>query len=260
MLSARSIYDEILGSDAAYQLMMSTAAAGETQGGWENERIAALTRDPELAAKIQRHGDDENKHGRLFLALLRKRNLELAPVPDDVHYTKILEKQGIGLSHARLREERPLSDEEIIKYLVHSRVTEERAAEEVDQQLAIFRDHPDLGRPIAMIADDEANHLSYTHEELQRFVSLGHGDAIRRMLEEYAMAEIRTYRDVSLGVVRRTARILGWSFVKRALIATGIHVIYWRDRLWGWRRFVTILPPKRPGAMSPRRAPAAATT
>ena len=254
MLSARAIYQEIRNNDATYQLFCSVAAKGETQGGWENRRIAELTGDEDLRAKIARHGEDEDKHGRLFAALLRKRGLMPCEVPPDVDYTMLLERRGIGLSHARLHRDEPLRDEEILRYLVHSRVTEQRAHEEVEEQLAIFGDDPELGRAVRMIADDEVNHLSYSHEELARFSALGHGERIRAMLREYALVEIATYRDVSLGVMGRMADALGWSRAKRAVIRFGIHAIYAIERVWTWRRMTTIEPPARPGALAPRES------
>lgn len=42
MLSARSLFQEILDDDEAYRLFCSIAASGESQGGWENARIATL--------------------------------------------------------------------------------------------------------------------------------------------------------------------------------------------------------------------------
>ena len=262
MLSARAIYHEIRNNDATYQLFCSVAAKGEAQGGWENRRIAALTRDEELRPKIARHGEDEDKHGRLFAALLRKRGLTACEVPPDVDYTILLERRGIGLSHERLHRDEPLGDEEILRYLVHSRVTEQRAHEEIEQQRRIFADDPELGRAVRMIADDELNHLSYTREELARFGARGYGERIRAMLREYALVEIATYRDVSLGVMARMAEALGWSRAKRALVQLGIHAIYAIERLWTWRRMTTIEPPARPGALAPRaerRASRAAT-
>ena len=252
MLSARAIYQQIRNHDETYRLFCSVAAKGEAQGGWENRRIAALTADETLRAKIARHGEDEDKHGRLFAALLRKRGLETCDVPFEVDYTMRLERAGIGLSHERLFRDEPLGDEEILRYLVHSRVTEQRAHEEVEQQLAIFGDDPELGRAVRMIADDETNHLSYTHEELARFRAQGHGERIRAMLREYALVEIATYRDVSLGVMARMGRTLGWSRAKQALLRFGIHAIYAIERLWTWRRMGTIEQPARPGALSPR--------
>jgi hypothetical protein len=258
VLSARAIYQEIRTNDETYRLFCSVAAKGEAQGGWENERIAALTRNETLRGKIARHGEDEDKHGRLFAALLRKRGLEACEVPSDVDYTMRLERAGIGLAHERLFRDEPLEDEELLRYLVHSRVTEQRAHEEIEQQVEIFGDDPEIGRAVRMIADDETNHLSYTHEELARFRANGHGERIDAMLREYALVEIATYRDVSLGVMGRMAQALGWPRWKRALLRFGIHAIYAIERLWTWRRMTTIETPARPGAMAPR-APRAHT-
>ena len=252
MLSARAIYREIRDDDRTFQLFVSVAAAGEEQGGWENARIADLTRAAELSGKVRRHGEDEDKHGRLFAALLRKRGLESIEVPPEVNYTMLLESAGIGLSHARLREDRALSDEEIIVYLVHSRVTEQRAAEEVEMQRRVFGDDPEIGRAIRMIADDEVKHLAYTHEELLRFCEQGHGERVRDLLRQYARAEVRTYRDVSLGVMRRMAACLGWSRLKIGVISFGIRAIYCFERLWGWRRMTRLRTPELANAMGPR--------
>jgi len=257
VLSARAIYHEIRNNDETYRLFCSVAAKGEAQGGWENRRIAELTRDDALRPKIVRHGEDEDKHGRLFEALLRKRGLKACEVPFDVDYTMLLERRGIGLSHQRLHRDEPLGDEEILRYLVHSRVTEQRAHEEIEQQRRIFADDPELGRAVRMIAEDELNHLSYTHEELKRFSARGYRERIRAMLREYALVEIATYRDVSLGVMARMAEVLGWSRAKRAVLRFGIHAIYAIERLWSWRRMATIEAPARPDALAPRSHPPA---
>lgn len=258
MLSARAIYDEIRNNDETYALFLSVAASGEAQGGWENARIAALTEDAELRPKIARHGTDEDKHGRLFDALLRKRGLAAVEIPPEANYTVLLEHAGIGLSHERLRREEPLSDEEILKYLVHSRVTEQRAAEEVAMQKKLFGEDPDLGKAIRMISSDEDNHLAYCHEELLRFAELGHRDLIRRMLKEYALVEIKTYRGVSLAIMGRMGEKLGWSALKTQALRLGIHAIYLFERVWGWRRMTTLRPPARRNAMGSGSASAAA--
>jgi len=52
MLSARSLFRQIHADDETYRLFCSIAASGEAQGGWENARIAALVRDPDLAPKV----------------------------------------------------------------------------------------------------------------------------------------------------------------------------------------------------------------
>ncbi|MGW2617427.1 ferritin-like domain-containing protein [Streptomyces sp. NPDC001500] len=251
MLSAKSLFQEIIDDDESFALFCSIAAGGESQGGWENGRIAALvpTSERRLAPKIARHGADEDKHGRIFRALMRRRGLEPVPVPPETDYTMLLERGGIGLSHDRLRDERPLTVPDVVTYLSHSRVTEQRAAEQMALLRRHFADHPDIGRAIRMIADDEDNHLAYCHEELLRLARAGHGPAIQRTLRACALAEIRVHRDVSLAVMAHMGRILGWSRARAALLAAGIHAVYAWERFAGWRRMVSLATPERRDAL-----------
>lgn len=249
MLSARSLFQEIHDNDDSFQLFCSIAAKGEDQGGWENGRIAALVQDQELAPKVARHGADEDKHGRIFNALLRKRGLEPTEVPDDTDYTMRLERQGIGLAHDKLRRGERLTEQDIIVYLCHSRVTEQRAAEQMQLLIKVFGDHPELGRALRMISDDEENHLAFCHEELLRLARQGHDRTIRSVLRRTARAEIRTYRDVSLAVMAHMGDILGWSKAKSAVLAFGIHAVYAWEQVYGWRRMVTLRMPERRNAL-----------
>lgn len=253
MLSAKSLFQEILDNDESFRLFCSIAASGESQGGWENARIAALlpATQAHLAPKVARHGADEDKHGRIFTALLRKRGLEPAEIPDDTDYTMLLEGLGIGLGHEKLRREEPLTEQDVVTYLAHSRVTEQRASEEMILFRKVFGDHPELGRAVKMISNDEDNHLAYCHEELLRLARAGHGRVIRELLRESALAEIRVYHDVSLAVMSRMAGLLGWSRAKYGLLALGIHGTYVRERLGGWRRMVRLRTPERRDALGP---------
>ncbi|GLW46143.1 hypothetical protein Stsp02_18050 [Streptomyces sp. NBRC 14336] len=251
MLSAKSLFQEILDNDESFALFCSIAASGESQGGWENARIAALVPADErdMAPKITRHGADEDKHGRIFNALMKKRGLEPVPVPPETDYTMLLENNGIGLAHEKLKGEEPLTVQDIVTYLAHSRVTEQRASEQMDLLRKHFSDHPDLGRAVKMISNDEDNHLAYCHEELLRFARAGHGRAIQRTLRECALAEIRIYRDVSLAVMAHMGRILGWPRAKSAVLAAGIHAVYAWERAAGWRRMVSLEMPERRDAL-----------
>ncbi|MFG2376327.1 ferritin-like domain-containing protein [Streptomyces sp. NPDC048504] len=251
MLSAKSLFQEILDNDESFRLFCSIAASGESQGGWENGRIAVLVPPAErdLAPKISRHGADEDKHGRIFNALLKKRGLEPVQVPADTDYTMLLERHGIGLAHEKLKGEAALTVQDVVTYLAHSRVTEQRASEQMDLLRRHFADHPDLGRAVRMISNDEDNHLAYCHEELLRFAAAGHGRAIQRTLRECALAEIRIYRDVSLAVMAHMGRVLGWPRAKSAALAAGIHAVYAYERLGGWRRMVSLRMPERRDAL-----------
>lgn len=251
MLSARSLFQEIVDNDDSFRLFCSIAAGGEAQGGWENGRIAALV--PEsmrtLAPKITRHGADEDKHGRLFNALLKKRRLDPVPVPPETDYTMLLEQRGIGLAHEKLRRDERLTEQDIVVYLAHSRVTEERAAGQMAMLVRYFGDHPGLGKAIRMICDDEDNHLAYCHEELLRLAAAGHGRAIQRVLRVSALAEIRVHRDVSLAVMAHMGRLLHWPRARSAALAAGIHALYVYERAVGWRRMVRLTMPERRGAL-----------
>ncbi|KOG57414.1 hypothetical protein ADK75_04240 [Streptomyces virginiae] len=251
MLSARSLFQEIVDHDDSFQLFCSIAASGETQGGWENARIAALVPDGmrHLAPKITRHGADEDKHGRIFQALLRKRGLPPVPVPPETDYTMLLERRGIGLAHDKLRREESLTEEDIVVYLAHSRVTEQRAADQMDMLVRYFGDHPEVGRAIHMISQDEDNHLSYCHEELLRLVRSGYGRTIQRVLRESALAEIAVYRDVSLAVMAHMGRLLHWPAPKSAALAAGIRAMYAYERFSGWHRMVNLRMPEHLDAL-----------
>ncbi|MEV0527418.1 ferritin-like domain-containing protein [Streptomyces sp. NPDC050439] len=251
MLSAKSVFEEILDNDDSFQLFCSIAASGETQGGWENGRIAALLPESArgLTAKVTRHGADEDKHGRIFNALLKKRGLEPVPVPPETDYTMLLEQQGIGLAHDKLRREEPLTERDVVVYLAHSRVTEQRAADQMDMLVTYFGDHPEVGKAIRMICHDEDNHLAYCHEELLRLAAAGHGRTILDTLHECARAETRVYRDVSIAVMGHMGRILGWPKPKAAALAAGVNGLYAFERLGGWRRMVSLKMPERRDAL-----------
>ncbi|MEV6512631.1 ferritin-like domain-containing protein [Streptomyces sp. NPDC051642] len=251
MLSAKSLFQEILDNDESFRLFCSIAAGGESQGGWENGRIALLVpaTERDLAPKISRHGADEDKHGRIFNTLLKKRGLEPVRVPADTDYTMLLERHGIGLAHEKLKGESALTVQDVVTYLAHSRVTEQRASEQMDLLRRHFADHPDLGRAVRMISNDEDNHLAYCHEELLRFAAAGHGRAIQRTLRVCALAEIRVYRDVSLAVMAHMGRVLGWPRAKSAALAAGIQAVYAYERLGGWRRMVSLRMPERRDAL-----------
>ncbi|MEK0100835.1 ferritin-like domain-containing protein [Streptomyces sp. A475] len=251
MLSAKSLFQEILDDDESFRLFCSIAASGEAQGGWENGRIAALVplSERHLAPKVARHGADEDKHGRIFNALMKKRGLQPVDVPPETDYTMLLEKHGIGLAHQQLKADEPLTVRDIVTYLAHSRVTEQRASEQMDLLRKYFADDPDIGRAVKMISADEDNHLAYCHEELLRFAYAGHGRAIQRILRECALEEIRVYRDVSLAVMEHMGHILRWPKPKAALLAAGIHAVYAYERMVGWRRMVSLRMPERRNAL-----------
>ncbi|MGW4566336.1 ferritin-like domain-containing protein [Streptomyces sp. NPDC004561] len=194
--------------------------------------------------------------GRVFDAPLRNRGLTPVPVPPETDCTMPLERHGIGLAHRRLGRDEPLTVRDIVVSLAHSRVTEQRAREQMRLLLRYFAGHPESGRAVRLIADDEDDHLAYTHEELLRLAA-GHGRLIRRTPRACAPAEIRVHRDVSLAVMARTGRVLGRPRARSALLAAGIHAAYGCERLAGRRRMVALRMPGRRNALDGPAVPAA---
>lgn len=259
MLSAKSLFQEILDHDESFRLFCSIAASGEAQGGWENGRIAALLPESQRAMgpKVARHGADEDKHGRIFNALLRRRGLQAVAVPAATDYTMLLERRGIGLAHDKLQRADPLTELDVVTYLAHSRITEQRAAEQMEMLKKYFGDHLEVGKAVRMICQDEENHLAYCHEELLRLARGGHARTIQRLLRETALAEIAVYRDVSLAVMERMGHILRWPRSKTAVLTAGIHAAYAYERTVGWRRMVRLRMPEKRNALGGPAAAAA---
>jgi hypothetical protein len=169
-----------------------------------------------LPAKIARQGADEDKHGRILTALLRKRGLEPVAVPPDADCTMRLEAAGIGLAQTRLRREEELTAAGAVTYLAHSRVTGQRASEQMRALRRHAGDRPGIARATLRAA---------------------------------ALAEIAIYRDVSLAVMAHLGRILGWRRPKSAVLAAGIRAVYACERLSGWRRMVALHRPARRNAL-----------
>lgn len=89
---------------------------------------------------------------------------------------------GPGLAHHQLRRHKKLTESGIIMYLAHSRVTEQRASEQMQSLRKYAGSRQDVGRAIRMISHDENTHLAYCQEELLRLASAGHAGTIGRTL------------------------------------------------------------------------------
>ena len=178
-------------------------AAGRTAG---SRRWCPFSQS-DLAPKIARQGADEDKHGRIFTALLRKRGP--GGRARDADYTMRLEKAGIGLAHARLRGGEELTERDFVTYLAHSQVTGQRASKQMQalRKYAGDRTSPARSRSFPPTS---TTHLANCHEELLRLAAAGHAPFIRRTLRTAALVEMAIYRDVSTAVMAYLGQILDW--------------------------------------------------
>jgi DNA-binding MarR family transcriptional regulator len=162
-------------------------------------------------------------------------------------HARILQAELSETGRAALRACHRSAD--IVTYLTHSRVTEQRASEQMRALRRYSGGREDIARAVRVISNDEDGHLAYCHEELLRLAAAGHGKTIRRTLRATAIAEIAVYRDVSRAVMAHLGRTLGWSRPKAALLGAGIQAVYAFERLGGWRRMVTLRTPARLNAL-----------
>ena len=101
---------------------------------------------------------------------MHKRGLDRSPSRGHrLHDAPGARRHRSGPRQAERRE--PLTEQDIVTYLAHSRVTEQRASEQMALLLQHFGDHPEIGRAVRQIARDEDNHLAYCHEELLRLAA-----------------------------------------------------------------------------------------
>ena len=52
-------------------------------------------------------------------------------MPAETDYTMLVEEVGLGLAHNPVRREKTLTERDIVTYLAHSGVTEQRASEQM---------------------------------------------------------------------------------------------------------------------------------
>ena len=215
MLSAKSLFQEILDNDESFRLFCSIAASGEAQGGWENGRIAALVPrvERDLAPKIARHGADEDKHGRIFNALLRKRGLEPVPVPAETDYTMLLETQR-HRPGPRPAAPRRAADRARHRHLPRPQPGHRTAGR--PSRCGLLRQvlrRPPRGRPGGQ---DDLRRRGQPPRLLPRGTAAagpaGHGRHHPAHAARTAPSPRSViYRDVSLAVMAHMGRILGWS-------------------------------------------------
>ena len=80
---------------------------------------------------------------------------------------------GLGVAHSQLRRDEKLSERDILAYLAHSRVTDQRTSEQMRALRKYANSGQDIARAVTMISRDEDNHLAYCHEELFRLAADG---------------------------------------------------------------------------------------
>ncbi|MBI3268794.1 MAG: ferritin-like domain-containing protein [Planctomycetes bacterium] len=227
-----TIFHDMVKHPAALQLVLNAMSVGETNSGQDLHRVADLIPDPDLKRRVLKHYADEMKHGKIFGGRLQEIGGKLEPLPADLDYEEALHRYSFGLLRERLKEDQPLSDDDLIKFFAGARVTEATAISDLEMARKGFEVDPPTERVLAEVLKDEYNHVAYATEELERLAGRGHGPRINALLAEYERLEAQARRDISRAFMTRMLPILEYSLPLRVAIRIGIEVEYFWRRLF----------------------------
>ncbi|WP_078591645.1 hypothetical protein [Streptomyces megasporus] len=248
---------EALDDDAGFRLLCSLAADTEARNGRGNGRIAASVplcrRD--LAPDMARHGAQQERHARLLGELSVRRGLEPVAVPREADHALLLERRGACPAHAKLDRGNPLNERDVIAHLAHAYVAETRAATWLARAAEHLSGDPEAALLAREIALAKRDHLAYCREGLLRFTRAGHGAAVRWLLRESALAEIRAHRDAGVALLAHLGHLLGWRMARSVAMETWVRAVYAGEWLVGRHRMVGLAPFERPAPPVPPAPP-----
>lgn len=208
MFSKPKMFERILANQEAYHFLLNALAVGEIDSSVGIDKLANLVRDPVLKRKTLRLYGDEVKHGRLFSRRLKDFGLEPKPMDQRLDYETFLHEVEFGLDNGRLEVNKPLEDEEIIKFLASCQVREERACRELTGMMECFEKDRKTARVLAEIMKDEYRHVGYAMAGLEHYARKGYRPMIKRLLTGYRRLEAKVHARVSVNFTREFFRIL----------------------------------------------------
>lgn len=249
MFWTRDLPGEVLGDGETFRLLCSLAAAALAREGRETCRIAALVPDGlrDLAPAMARHGARQERDARLLGALPAARGLEAVEVPPEADHARLLERRGSCPVHVRTYRGGPVSERDVLAHLAHGYVTAARAAARLECAAARLTGWPQAAGAALEAAAAARDRLAHCREGLLRFARAGHGAAVRLVVRENTLAEAAVHRDVSLAVLARAGRLLGWSMARSVVLEARVQAAYAYERVAGRHRAAPFLPPLPPG-------------
>lgn len=202
MLSKRKMFKDIMSNEKAYHFLLNAMAVGEIDSAQGIDTLANLIEDPVLKRRTLRLYGDEIKHGRLFSKRLKEFGLEPQPLDVRLDYETFLHEVDFGLDNGRLESTKPLTDEEIIKFLTGCQVREERACVELTGMMEYFEKDKKTYRMLSEIMNDEYRHVGYAMGSLEVYAKKGYGHRIKKLLTQYRRMEAKVHAQVSINFSR----------------------------------------------------------
>lgn len=157
---------------------------------------------PELAAKMRRHWQDEDKHVLLYTKAIHKLGVEVIDLPPPCIFNHVIRVHTPEPWRADATMDRDRKRERLANFMAHAHFLEKRVAHSLDMHFDACAqansDYP--GKAVAAVLADENRHVSYTHEAVFDLVPAQRAQAI---LATHRRAEKRANLDFSSSQLRR---------------------------------------------------------
>jgi len=210
MFSKQKMFQDIMANEEAYKFLLNALAVGEVDSSVGIDRLAELIDDPVLKRKTLRLYGDEVKHGRLFTKRLKECGMDPRPMDKRLDYETFLHDADFGLDNGRLKDNRPLNDDEIVRWLAGCLVREERACAELTGMKECFESDKKTSRVLTEIMGDEYRHVGYAMAGLQAYEKKGFGARINQLLTQYRKMEATVHAQVSINFTQEFFRMLNY--------------------------------------------------
>lgn len=194
-LSRRRALRQVWADPERTILTLESFARTETDGAADIARAASRTVDPWLRDHLERHAEDERRHGDMFRELARTRRAARprtpaagVAIPFDLTRGRPDGEDSVN-AHGFLETDR-YDDFQDVPFVAMLHVAEKKAASLFEVQHELTGHLPDVQAAFRTILKDEQYHVSYTRSALERFREQGRGREVSRALKAASEARL----------------------------------------------------------------------
>ncbi len=155
--------------------------ASELHGGLILGQMVRRTRDPQLILSLTRHSAEEVMHAQLWTETIIAIGGRPAPVRD-TYQMRYAEAVGTPLT--------------LLEVLALTQIFERRVYRHFTLHLRVPGVHPVVAATLQRMLEEERGHLSWVKRWLDEQAK-HHGQAVRNVLQRYALADQRIYDALS---------------------------------------------------------------
>jgi len=162
----RGIHTRVGGTSAVLNLLR----AGEVRGGSEVLVLSELVTDPQMRVDFARHAMDESRHAFLLLRRMQELGFNLPRVPQALDRLETLSERSRAPDFKQVYADRgPAGDAEVMEFMTIALIAEHDAATKLRANYDALAGDPRTQAVVGAILQDEARHVAYLNDWLERF-------------------------------------------------------------------------------------------